>query len=121
MKSFRALITAQRYGVLTWRESQKLIYMTSTSIVTYGRSSSFNRVLKRETNVFLMIFCKATNVSFLIKRACRLLRKYQISTFLGYQNLSLPENIYLRAFHFKCCLATKKVIIDLKAYFYFII
>jgi hypothetical protein len=73
MESFRALITAQQYGVLTWRESQKLIYMTSTNIVTYGRSSSFNRVLKRKTNVFLMTFCKATNVPFLTKRACMLL------------------------------------------------
>jgi hypothetical protein len=49
-----------------------------------------------------------------------LLWKYQISTFLEYQNLSLPENIYSKAFSFKCYLVIKKVIIDSKAYFYFI-
>jgi hypothetical protein len=95
-KSFRALLTAHPYGVLTWRESQKLIHITSTSIVTYGRSNSFNRVPKRETNVFLMTFCRATDVPFLIKRACMLLWKYQISTLLEYPNLSLPENIYFQ-------------------------
>lgn len=97
MKSYRALFTARQYDALTWRESQKLIDITSTSIVTYGRSSSFNRVLKREMNVFLMIFRKAANVPlFLLKRACMSLWKYQSSTFLEYQNLSLPENIYIQ-------------------------
>jgi hypothetical protein len=33
MKSFRALITAQQYGALMWRESQKLNNITSTIIV----------------------------------------------------------------------------------------
>lgn len=121
MKSFRALITARQYGALTWGESQKLINITSTNIVTYGRSGLFHRVPKRETNAFLMICRRATNVSSLIKRACMFLWKYQISTFLECLNLSLPENTYFSAFSFKCSLVLTKVIIDSKACFCFII
>jgi hypothetical protein len=106
--------------VLAWRESQKLNNKYLPLEFTKGRSSSFNKVLKRKTNVLLMTFRRATNVLFLIKRACRLLWKYQISTFLEYQNLSLPENRYSKIFNLKCYLVIKKVIIDSKAYFYFI-
>jgi hypothetical protein len=43
-----------------------------------------------------MTFRRATNVSFFIKRACMLLWKYQISTFLEYQNSSLPESMSIQ-------------------------